>query len=336
MKHIATMQDVADRAGVSLTTVSRVLNKHTSVTPDKRERVNRAIAELGFNRSYIAHSLATKKTGLIGVVVPDIAYSFYAQMLSGIEDYASSKGYSIIICNIEEKLGKEMHYLTLFAEMRVNGIVMMHEKLDEKIARFMTECGIPIVLASVRPKLLAGKLPSVNIDDFQAAYEGTEYLIRKGKKRIALIADNLNDATSGEARYEGFRAAMRDYGVECDDSLIRFGRFSIEDGYRLAREIFQAASERPDAVFAVGDVLAVGALRYLAEQKIAVPREVGILGFDDLPIATVCTPRLTTIRQPIKELGVAAMQTLVKSMGDSSKVIREVILKHEIVERESV
>jgi LacI family transcriptional regulator len=335
MKHIATMQDVADRAGVSLTTVSRVLNKHQSVLPDKRDRVRKAIEELGFNRSYIARSLATKKSGLIGVVVPDIAYSFYAQMLSGIEDCASSKGYSIIICNIEEKLGKEMHYLTLFAEMRVNGIVMMHEKLDEKIARFMLECGIPVVLASVRPKLLAGKLPSVNIDDFRASYEGTEYLVRKGRKRIGLIAGNLEDATSGEARYEGYKAALKDYGISEDESLIRFGEFSADDGYRLARGIFQSAPQRPDALFAVGDILAVGALRYLAEAKVPVPQEVSVLGFDDLPLATMCTPRLSTIRQPIKEIGVAAAQTLIRSMADSSKVIREVILKHEIVERES-
>jgi LacI family transcriptional regulator len=312
------------------------LNNEKSVTPDKRERVRKAIEELGFNRSAIARSLATKKTGLIGVVVPDIAYAFYAQMLSGIEDYASSKGYSIIICNIEEKLGKEMHYLKLFAEMRVNGIVMMHEKLDETIARFMLECGIPIVLASVRPTLLAGKLPSVNIDDFQASYQATEYLVRKGKKRIALIAGNLSDATSGEARYEGFRAAMRDYGLECDDALVRFGNFSVEDGYRLAQEIFQAAPRRPDALYAVGDILAVGALRYLSDQGVRVPQDVAVLGFDDLPIATICTPRLSTVRQPIKELGVAAVQTLIKGIGESTRVIREVILKHEIIERESV
>ncbi|MGA2974544.1 MAG: LacI family DNA-binding transcriptional regulator [Spirochaetia bacterium] len=336
MKHIATMQDVANQAGVSLTTVSRVLNNHKSVLPDKRERVNRAIEQLGFNRSYIARSLATKKSGLIGVVVPDISYAFYAQMLCGIEDYASNNAYSIIICNIEEKLGKEMHYLTLFAEMRVNGIVMMHEKLDEKIARFMMDCGIPVVLASVRPKLLAGKLSSVNIDDFRASYEGTEHLIRRNRRRIALIAGNLSDATSGEARYEGYKAALKDYGIEEDDALIRFGKFSVEDGYRLTRDIFQVSPRRPDALFAVGDILAVGALRYLAEAKVQVPQEVSVLGFDDLPIATMCTPRLSTIRQPIKEIGVAAVQTLIKSMGDSSKIIREVILKHEIVERESV
>jgi LacI family transcriptional regulator len=329
------MKDVADLAGVSLTTVSRVLNEQKSVLPDKRERVNRAIAKLGFNRSYIARSLATRRSGLIGVVVPDISYSFYAQMLSGIEDYASSKDFSIIICNIEEKLGKEMHYLKLFAEMRVSGIVMMHEKLDEKIATFMLDCGIPVVLASVRPRQLAGKLPSVNIDDFRASYEGTEYLISRNRKRVALIADNLTDATSGEARYEGYKAALKDYGIALDEGIIRFGQFSVEDGYRLARDIFLGAERRPDALFAVGDILAIGALRYFAEAHVPVPQEVSVLGFDDLPLATICTPRLSTIRQPIKEIGVVAVQTLVKSMEENPRVIREVILKHEIIERES-
>ena len=134
---MVTMQDVADKAGVSLSTVSRVLNNAESVVSEKRERVMATIKELDFKPSYFARSLVTKKTGLVGVIVPDISYSYYAQMLSGIEDYASDKSYNILICNVEEKLGKEMRYLELFAQMRVGGIVLMHEKSDKAIEDFL-------------------------------------------------------------------------------------------------------------------------------------------------------------------------------------------------------
>jgi LacI family transcriptional regulator len=332
---MATMQDVADRAGVSLTTVSRVVNNPDAVSPDKRERVLAAIRELDFTPSYFARGLVTKKTGLIGVIVPDISYAYYSLMLSGIEDYASNKGYKIVICNIEEKLGKEMWYLQFFAEMRVDGIVLMHERSDPGIEEFLLGCGIPIVMASVRPKAFAGKFPSVNIDDFKAAYEAVELLIKKSRRRVALLAGNLADATSGEARFEGYKAALKDYGLAYDESLVRFGSFSIEEGHAHAAEIFARASPRPDAVFAAGDTIAVGVLRYLQEMGLRVPGDVALVGFDDLPFATICTPRLSTVRQPIREIGIAAVRLLISEIAERPAQVREVILKYELVERES-
>jgi LacI family transcriptional regulator len=332
---MTTMQDVAERAGVSLSTVSRVVNNPESVLPAKRERVLAAIAELGFSPSYFARGLVTKKTNLIGVIVPDISYYYYAQMLSGIEDFASNKGYKIIMCNIEEKLGKEMWYLQFFAEMRVDGIVMMHERSDERVERFLLGCGIPVVMASVRPKALAGRFPSVNIDDFRASYSATEHLIKKGRKRIALIAGNLADATSGEARYEGYKAALKDYGAPFDEGIVRFGSFSVEDGARLAEEIFSRASPAPDALFAVGDTMAIGAMRYLVRAGLRVPEDVSVMGFDDLPFATMCSPSLSTIHQPIREIGIAAVKLLVSEISAPSPSVREVILNYELIERES-
>ena len=330
-----TMQDVADKAGVSLATVSRVLNNHASVIEEKRRRVEKAIEELGFSPSYFARSLVTKKSGLIGVIVPDISYVYYSIMLSGIEDFASSRDQNILICNIEEKLGKELRYLKMFAEMRVGGIVLMHEKSNREVEDFFLNCDIPVVLASVRPKGLVDKFPSVNIDDFKAAYEATQFLIKKGRKRIALIADDLVDFSSGESRFEGYRAALRDYDLPYDESIVRFGRFSMDDGYAMAKDIFESSVHHPDAVFAVGDIMAIGTLRWLSFAGIKVPSDVAVMGFDDLPYSRICTPQLSTVRQPIRDLGLAAMELLLKSMHTPGGSIHEKVLAHELVERES-
>jgi LacI family transcriptional regulator len=332
---MVTMQDVADKAGVSLSTVSRVLNNAESVLPEKRERVYATIKELDFKPSYFARSLVTKKTGLVGVIVPDISYYFYAQMLSGIEDCASDEGFNIIICNIEEKLGKELRYLELFAQMRVAGIVLMHEKSDSAIEEFLLDCGIPLVMASVRPRALAGRLSSVNIDDFRAAYDATKFLLGKGRRRIALLADDLADLSSGEARFEGYKAALAESGRDYDESLVAFGTFSAQDGERLSRLIFERARPRPDAIFAVGDSIAIGALEYLRGAGLRVPEDVAVMGFDDLPFASICNPKLSTVRQPIRQIGIAAMELLVKAMRSGTATFEELVLAHEIVERES-
>jgi LacI family transcriptional regulator len=332
---MVTMQDVADRAGVSLSTVSRVLNKAESVLPEKRERVFAAITELDFKPSYFARSLVTKKTGLVGVIVPDISYSYYAQMLSGIEACASDEGYNIIICNIEEKLGKELRYLELFARMRVAGIVLMHEKSDAAVEGFLLGCGIPLVMASVRPRALAGRLSSVNIDDFRAAYDATKFLVGKGRRRIALLADDLADPSSGESRFEGYKTALAESGRAYDEALVAFGTFSVQDGERLARQVFSGPGERPDAVFAAGDTMAIGALEYLRQAGLRVPQDVAVMGFDDLPFASICSPKLSTVRQPIRQIGVTAMELLVRAMRTREPNLEEVILDHEIVERES-
>jgi LacI family transcriptional regulator len=329
------MKDVADRAGVSLATVSRVVNNPESVLEERRERVTAAIRDLGFSPSYFARGLVTKKTGIIGVIVPDISYAFYSLMLSGIEDYASSKGYKIVICNIEEKLGKEMWYLRFFAEMRADGIVLMHEKSNAEIEEFLLDCGIPLVLASVRPKAFAGRVHSVNIDDFRASYEAVELLFKKGRRRIAMLAGSLADPTSGAARFEGYRAALKDYGLPYDEAIVRFGSFSIEDGQAQAEDIFRRAGPRPDAVFAAGDMIALGVLRMLKGRGIGVPGEVSVMGFDDLPFATICTPTLSTVRQPIREIGTASVSLLISEIARRSTTVREVVLKHELVERES-
>jgi LacI family transcriptional regulator len=330
-----TMQDVANLAGVSLSTVSRVLNKSESVVVDKRMRVERAIEQLGFTPSYFARSLVTKKSGLVGVIVPDISYAYYSLMLSGIESYASSRDQNILICNIEEKLGKELRYLSMFAEMRVEGIVLMHEKSNQAVEGFLLGCGIPIVLASVRPKALAGKFPSVNIDDFKAAYDATEFLVKKGRKRIAFIAGDLADFTSGESRFGGYRAALRDYGLVYDESIVRFGSFSIDEGFTMTSSIIESGVSLPDAVFAAADVLAVGVLRRLSLAGLSVPSDVAVMGFDDLEYSTICTPRLSTVHQPVRELGIAAMELLFKQIDAPNSNVREVVLSHELVVRES-
>jgi LacI family transcriptional regulator len=190
-------------------------------------------------------------------------------------------------------------------------------------------------MASIYPRLLADRFSSVNIDDFHAAFDATNYLIKKGRSKIAFIAGSLADATSGEARFNGYKEGLRSNSIRFDKSLVRFGDFSIEAGEALALDIFSDTTNKPDAIFAAGDVIAIGALNAMKKLSIKVPEQVALVGFDDLTCATVCSPRLTTVRQPIRTIGSEAVKVLVSEITNHPSVPTRKILPYELIERES-
>ncbi len=326
------IKDVAALAEVSVTTVSRVLNGHPYVRLELRDKVDAAIKRLGYSPSAIARSLVTKKTNLIGVIVSDISASFFATILGSIEETASRMGYSILVCNIMEDLKKELRYLEIFKSLRVDGIILMHEATTQAIARFITSIGIPVVLSSIKPEGL--HFPLVNIDEEAAAREATAYLADCGHRRIGLIGGELNDSSSSLLRYRGYSKALAEKGLPFDESIVRFGNYKMPDGYRLMGELL-AAVERPTAVFCLSDDMAAGAMNRLADEGLHVPGDISVMGFDDSAIASMVRPALTTIHQPIADIGSASVEMLVKRIMGSADSISEIILSHSIVERAS-
>ena len=200
------IKDVAKKAGVSVTTVSRVLNGEKYVKDDLKAKVKRVIDELGYTPSHIARSLVRKKTNLIGVIVPDITSSFYSTILSTIEKTASLNDYNLMVCNIIEDTDKELKYLQVFKQMRVDGIIIMHEKISDEIRELIKKLDIPFLFSSVKPA--DHKFVSVIIDDYAAAYDATRYLIGLGHERIGFIGGDMRDVTSGQNRYIGYRNAL--------------------------------------------------------------------------------------------------------------------------------
>jgi len=327
------IKDVARMAGVSTTTVSRVLNGEKYVKDELKAKVLRVIDELGYSPSHIARSLVRQKTNLIGVIVPDLTSSFYATILSSIEQTASRSGYSLLVCDIHEDTDKEFKYLNIFKEMRVEGIIIMHEKLSDKIQDFINKLDIPVIFSSVRPP--DQKYVSVIIDDYYAAYDAARYLTGLGHERIAFIGGDMRDVTSGQSRYLGYRNALEDSGIAVVDDYIRFGDYKPKSGYEKMKELLEI-SPRPTAVFAVSDDMAAGAMNCIHDHKLSVPEDISVIGFDGSQLTELVRPRLSSMEQPIEEMGRVTVDSLFDLIqGNENAPKEDLILQHRLVVRDS-
>ncbi|GIO35597.1 LacI family transcriptional regulator [Paenibacillus antibioticophila] len=331
----ARIKDVAERAGVSVTSVSRVLNGEKYVSQHILDKVNQAIKELNYSPSQIARSLKKQKTNTIGVIVPDFTNYFCSTILSSIEESASEYGYNLIVCNIAENLDKELKYLQAVQEMRVDGIIIMHQKTDERILSFIESASMPILFSCVR-----SPLPdrfSVLINDYQAASDATDYLIGLGHRRIAFLGGDLEDVTSGQSRYQGYLDALSKAGIPLNPDYVKFGNYKQESGRIRMKEILeQGAGERPTVVFAASDDMAVGAMNCILDYGLRIPEDISIMGFDDSLIAKAVRPMLTSMHQPARELGRTSLEylhNLIEDRGQPS--CKEIYLPHRIMERAS-
>ncbi|MFC4303796.1 LacI family DNA-binding transcriptional regulator [Cohnella boryungensis] len=327
------IKDVAKQAGVSVTTVSRVLNGEKYVKDDLKIRVQRAIDELGYSPSHIARSLVRKKTNLIGVIVPDVTSSFYSTILSTIEKTASHNDYNLLVCNIIEDTDKELKYLQVFQQMRVDGIIIMHEKLNDEIRELLNKLSIPIIFSSVKP--VDQKFMSVIIDDYAAAYDATRHLIELGHTRIGFLGGDMRDITSGQNRYAGYCRALADCGIDVPEGYIRFGDYKTQSGYEKMKEMLTQESY-PTAVFAVSDDMAVGALNCIHDHGLRVPEHLSVIGFDGSQLTEQVRPRLTSMQQPILEMGKVTVDKLLELIEDQKdSPTEDVILQHKLVVRDS-
>ncbi|RAP74568.1 LacI family DNA-binding transcriptional regulator [Paenibacillus montanisoli] len=326
------IKDVARHAGVSVTTVSRVLNGEKYVKDDLKLKVNRAIQELGYAPSHIARSLVRNKTNLIGVIVPDITSFFYATILSSIEEAASENDYSLLVCNISEDIDKEYKYLNVFQEMRVEGIIIMHEKINEEIRNLIHKMNVPVIFSSVKP--IDQQFASVIVDDYKAAYDATKYLIELGHRDIAFIGGDMRDITSGQNRYSGYRNALTDYGVKIIYEHIRFGDYKVRSGYEQMQELLRA-KRRPTAVFAVSDDMALGAMNCIHDQGLQVPADISVMGFDGSQLTELVRPTLTSMEQPIHEMGRVTMKALLQHISSGEFLEEDIIMEHRLAERQS-
>lgn len=332
------IKDVARAAGVSATSVSRVLNNSPHVSEKLEKKVRQAIEQLNYTPSMIAKSLKRNKTNLIGVIIADITSSYQASVLSGIEEECARRGYHLLVSNIKENTKKVMDYLQVFQEMRVDGILLMHGKMNEEIQSFIKRTNIPIIAQAD-----AGfDLPVVTIDNVRAAYDATEYLIRKGHRRIAMLAGDMQDISEGQHRYQGYAAACEHYGIAIEHSLIRYGDYKLDTGYRLMEELFQNRENHSfTAVFAVSDDMAVGAMNRIHDRGLRVPDDISVISIDGGPMSDIVRPRLTAIRQPIDQMTQTVLDLLFeriepekyRSESPPSGWVNRI--PHDLIEKES-
>ena len=268
------MRDVAERAGVSVTSVSHVINETRPVSYELRERVLAAMEELGYQPNRLACSLRSGKTQTIGMIVPDSADPFFAEVARGIEDTAFENGYSLILCNSDANLGKEAFYTDVLVEKQVDGILFLAAGLSTERILDLQQRGMPVVV--VDRELPGAHVDLVVTDNAGGGWSATRHLIDLGHRRIGYITAP-SDLTLSEYRSTGYRKALEEAGIAADENLVVRGDFDFKSGYRAARQLL-ANDKQPTAIFASNDIMAIGAICAAVESGLQVPQDLSVVG----------------------------------------------------------
>jgi LacI family transcriptional regulator len=328
---IPTIIDVAQRAGVSTATVSHVMNNTRYVSDALRTRVSAAIAELNYQPNGVARSLRRKQTRTIGMVIPDNCNPFFAEVTRGIEDASFEQGYNVILCNSDGDAEKELDYLELLFKKRVDGIVLVSAGASQATVDVLAEQGRAVVIVDREISGLSADL--VMTDNRQGGYQAVSYLLGLGHRRIACIA-GPSPLTASAGRLAGYRSALTGAGLTVDEGLILAGDFQSRSGY-MAMQSFLTLADRPTAVFACNDMMAMGVICAIHQAGLKVPEDISVMGFDDISLASFTCPPLTTVAQAKHEMGVLAFGMLRERMRDGMSSPRTELLTTELVVRSS-
>lgn len=321
---MASIKDVAEAAGVSTATVSRVLANKPHIRPAVRERVLAAVEQLSYRPNLVARSLRAQQTRSIGLIVSDIRNPFFSEVSRAVEDTAYAHGYSVVLCNTDERSDREELYLNLMQDENVAGIILAPTR--QAIANFAAlSARLPIVMLD--RTLKNGDIDAVLLDNISAAYELTTHLITQGYRRIGAVLGAVS--LTGDERRQGYVQALGDHGIAPDADLLRAVQPKIETGRAATLDLLDAARP-PDAILAGNNLLAAGALQALRERQRAIPDDVALVGFDDTLWASLVQPTITVMAQPTDEIGRTATELLLRRIADSSRSTRKVILQGQL------
>lgn len=327
-----SIKDVAREAGVSIATVSRVLNDIDVVNEDTKKKVLDAITKLGYRPNIVARSLKTQKTKTIGILIPDISSQFYPEIVRGAEDVANIYDYNVILCNSDFDVEKEKEYLRVLREKMVDGVIYISSSLNEEILNIINELDIKTVLVETKDR--AGSLPSVTIDNVAASYEGTKFLIEKGLKELAFIGVKSDNHNAWGDRYLGYEKALKENNFEVKDSSVYFGNLRVRTGYEGMVELL-SKNKNIDGVVCASDEIAMGAINALRDNNIKVPEDVSVLGFNNNHVSAIFYPKITTISQPSYDMGSVAMRMLIKLLNKKELEQGHYVLDYQLIQRES-
>ncbi len=326
-----TIRDVAQAANVSTSTVSHVINGTRYVAPETQQRVRDAMQALNYSPNRLASSLRSNQTLTLGVLLPNSANPYFAEILLGIENAGFEQGYNIIMGNANDDPERELAYLKVLISRQVDGILLISTgSYDESIA-FLTAQNVPVVVVDRAPGFAS--VTEIFTDNKQGGLLATRYLLSLGHTRIACIT-GPSFLTPSADRVAGYREALADVGLPVRDEWIATGDFQHEGGYRASMQLLQS-DLRPTAIFACNDLMAVGATRAVFEYGLRVPHDISIIGYDNIPLASYTIPRLTTIAQPAREIGALAVERLIVSLRDDAALPERECLPVQLIERDS-
>lgn len=332
---MVTIREVAKLAGVSISTVSRALSGKVFVGPETKDRVMQVVKELNYQPNYMATGLKSGKSNTIGLIIPDISNLYYPKIIKSIENNAAQKGYSLLLCDSGERVEKEMEALETLKKRSVDGVIAIAATDETTHFMALQEEKIPVVMAN---RLFDQEISCITNDNRWGGYIMVRYLLEQGHKNIVCMVRNLTGQIYRE-RYQGCVEAFREYGITDLDSRFIIGAETIGDANRLARERLSGPN-RPTAIFAVTDMMAIGIYGAAGECGLRIPQDVSVAGFDNIYISQYMFPPLTTFEQPVDQIGSRAVKSLLRQIdvkGKAAKVkVKKEIIKGEIVERDSI
>lgn len=328
---MATMKQVAERAGVSTSTVSHVINNTRKVSADVRERVLSIIAETRYIPSAVARSLKNDRTSTIGMMVPNSSNPYFAELIQGIEDAAFKLSYNIILCNAYDDPRKQAAYLRVLLEKRIDGLILVASGADEALADLLSTASVPMVLVD-------REVPGVEADFIESNHEeggylATRYLVELGHRRIACVSGPEHLQPSRD-RVAGYRQALQEAHIAFDPALLVYSDFTSEGGFNAFGDLLKLPTP-PSAIFASNDLMAIGGICAAAEAKVNVPQELSVIGYDDIALASYSTPRLTTMSQPKYAMGEMITRLLLARIAGGHLPLRRELLQTTLVERQS-
>ncbi len=314
-----TIYDVAREAGVSLATVSRVINNSPYVKESTRRRVQEAMNRLGYEPNLVASALMTKRTRLLALLVPDISNPFFAEVAWGVEDAAANQNYNCVICNVGDDTRKQAGYVSVLRRKGIDGIIFATAAHDDRLVLSLSKGRYPITL-------MARDVPSAQVNrvltnDRAGAGLAARHLLDLGHRRLAMVSEPAHIHSSAE-RQRGFAEALQETGVA--PMVIEADGSGIHAGMRASQALL-GMSPRPTAVFCANDMLAIGVLQAAAAAGVKVPAELSVVGFDGTPLAEIASPPLTTVVQPMREMGRVAVQLLIESLQNDGTPQRVVL-----------
>ena len=332
MQRTSNLVEVARRAKVSISTVSRTINQTGKISQETQEHVRRVMLEMGYKPNRVARRLrAGGKCHLLGLIIPNIQNPFFADLARGVEDVAYRNNYAVLLCNYDEDADKEHFYLDVMQQESVDGIILPPVHEHDPAVRRVVERGMPVVC--VDRALADFAIDKVEIDNHRGACDAITHLISRGHRRIGLISGPA-DSSTGRERLAGCREALLKAGITPASDLIRYGDYKQESGRSLALDLLSRA-ERPSALFVSNNLMTIGALEAIHARQLRIPADVALVGFDDLPLASVFNPPLTVVRQPAYEAGRSAAELLFQRFEDPKRPTTSLKLLPELVVRGS-
>lgn len=329
-KQTITIYDVAREANVSMATVSRVVNGNPNVKPATRQRVLKVIEELDYRPNAVARGLASKKTTTVGVIIPDVSNIYFSSLARGIDDVATMYKYNIILANSDESGQKEIQVLNNLLAKQVDGLIYMGHSLSDDVRAKFSRSKTPVVLAgTIDPDEQVG---SVNIDYREASRFVVDKLLKDGNQKVAFISGSLDFAINRDFRLEGYKEALKENGLPYDESLVFETDYSYKAGESLWAKLTAVGAT---AAYVVDDELAVGVLNGMLDHGLNVPQDFQIITSNNTILTEMVRPKLTSISQPLYDMGAVAMRLLTKMMNKEEIEEKTILLPYDMIQRES-